>query len=87
MDLKYYREKIDKIDNDLLQLFKERMDTCRSIALYKKEHDLPVLNKERERELLDAIAEKTEEELRPYALKLYTQLLELSRAYQEEIFI
>jgi len=87
MDLNDYRAQIDKIDNDLLQLFKERMDVCRHIALYKKEHGLPVLNAERERELLITIENKSEEFLRPYTLKLYTTLLELSRDYQKGIFL
>ena len=75
MDLQDYRKQIDAIDNELLRLFKERMDIVRQIALYKKEHDLPVLNAEREKEILDAID-------CPYAKELFSTLLELSCAYQ-----
>jgi chorismate mutase/prephenate dehydratase len=78
MDLQDYRKQIDAIDNDLLRLFKERMDIVRQIALYKKEHGLPVLNAEREREILDAID-------CPYAQKLYRVLFELSREYQGSV--
>jgi len=85
MDLQNYREQIDKIDDELLQLFSERMNIARQIALYKKEHNLPALDAARETEKLAAIDEKASEEMRPYAHKLYEILFELSRAYQEGI--
>ena len=78
MDLQDYRKQIDVIDNELLRLFKARMDVVRQIALYKKERGLPVLNEEREKEILAAID-------CPYAQKLYRVLFELSREYQGSV--
>ena len=75
MDLQDYRKHIDRIDNELIQLFKERMDVIRQIALYKKEHGLPILDAAREQEKLNSID-------CPYTRKLYTMLFELSREYQ-----
>ena len=85
MDLQSYREQIDTIDNELLRLFQERMSLARQIALYKKEHDLPALDAAREAEKMSVIDEKADDELRPYAQKLYALLFALSRAYQEGI--
>jgi len=85
MDLKYYRDKIDEIDNELLRLFKERMSIAHQIALYKRMHDLPTLDPVREAEKLIKIGEKAGEDMRPYAHKLYEVLFELSRAYQDRI--
>ena len=85
MDLQNYREQIDRIDDELLQLFKERMGVARQITLYKREHNLPVLDAARETEKLAVIDEKTSGELRPYARELFELLFELSRAYQEGI--
>jgi len=84
MDLQNYREQIDTIDDELLRLFRERMNIARQVALYKKEHNLPVLDAVREAEKLAAIEDKAGEDMRQYARKLYTLLLELSRTYQEE---
>ena len=78
MDLQDYRKQIDRIDNELLHLFKERMDVVRQVALYKKEHGLPVLDATREQEKLTSI-------VCPYTRKLYTTLFELSREYQRGI--
>lgn len=85
MDLQNYRELIDRIDDDLLKLFIERMDISRQIAQYKKEHNLPVLDALREREKLAAIGEKAGKDMRSYANMVYSMLFELSRAYQGSI--
>ena len=82
MDLGDYRAKIDKIDDELLRLFMERMDTCRQIAQYKKENGLPVLDAEREGKKLSLIGEKAGE-MRSFAQTLFRLLLDLSRAHQE----
>jgi chorismate mutase len=73
-----FREQIDKIDGEIFRLFGERMDVVRQIALYKKEHCLPVRDAAREREKLAAHE-------CPYAQKLCAALMEISREYQESM--
>jgi chorismate mutase/prephenate dehydratase len=85
MDLQDYRVQIDKVDDALLLLFKERMHISRKIAVYKKEHGLPALDAGREKEKLAAIGEAAGEGLRHYANNLYLALFEISRAYQESV--
>jgi chorismate mutase/prephenate dehydratase len=82
MDLQDYRAQIDKVDDELLRLFKERMDISRQISQFKKEHSLPLLDAAREREKLAGIGEKAGDEIRSYAHILYTTMFELSRAHQ-----
>ena len=53
MNLEEIRTEIDALDKELLALFERRMDLCRDVALYKKEHNLPVFQPEREEKLLD----------------------------------
>ena len=85
MEMKEYRAQIDRIDEALLQLFKERMDVSRQIAEYKREHGLPVTDAAREREKLADIGEKAGDGLRSYARMLYTMLFEFSRSHQGNI--
>ena len=85
MDLSQYRADIDRIDDQLLRLFVERMEVAAGIAAYKRENGLPVLDERREREKLLRIAEKTPEELRDYAVSLYSLIFELSRSSQNRL--
>ena len=75
MDLQDYRKQIDRIDSELLRLFRERMDVVREVALYKKEHGIPILDAAREQEKLASIDS-------PLERRLFAELFELSREYQ-----
>ena len=48
-DLTELRGKIDSIDAQMVDLFKERMSVSRDIAAYKKAHSMPTLDAGRER--------------------------------------
>lgn len=85
MDLETLREQIDTVDDRMLTLFLERMRLGEQIAAYKKENSLPVLNKAREREILERV-QSAAGELEPYAYQLFTMLMEMSRARQTELY-
>jgi len=85
MNLDELRQRIDGIDDDLVRLFVQRMEASAQIAEYKRENKLPVLDTDRERQKLAAVAELAGEELRSYACTLYSLLFELSRAYQTQL--
>lgn len=83
MDLQDYRAELDRIDDEIAALFKRRMETVRNVADYKKEHNTPVLNAGRERDILYRVTGACGEELQEYTKILYSTILELSRDYQE----
>ncbi len=85
MELKDYREKRDQIDDQLLQLFTERMDIAAEIAAFKQENSLPVLDLRREKEKLRSIEEKSRPELAEYSFTLFSMLMELSRSRQNRL--
>jgi len=85
MDLQEIRSIIDKIDAQLIQLFKERMDLTKKVAEYKKLHGLPIHDPVREREILKRVSQKAENEYEEAVKEIYTLLLRLSKAEQEKI--
>ena len=72
MELSDYRQQIDGIDSQLLALFYQRMEVAAQIAGYKKAHNLPALDAGRERAKLQQIADAAPEDLREYAVSLYS---------------
>ena len=85
MDLLEIRQRIDKIDNRLVELFVERMKITDEVAAFKKAKGLPVLDRGREEKILDKIALLAGEEFSSDAKELYEKIFELSRAHQEEL--
>lgn len=83
MELEAYRNKIDKIDEEILRLFEKRMELAGEIGQWKRENHMPVFQPEREAQKLDCLKKQADSRLSPYAMKLFETLFALSRAYQE----
>ncbi len=83
-DLKEIRQEINEIDESLVELFKRRMDCSKDVAIYKKANGIPILNAEREQEILDEMLIRGGE-YGHSAQILYSNIMELSRALQHNI--
>ena len=81
-DISVLREEINAVDSQMVELFKKRMAIAASVAEYKKEKGLPVLDAARERALLAHISDMAGAEYDGYARTLYHTMLDVSRAYQ-----
>ncbi len=85
-DLKDIREKITKIDNKMAELFQERMEQVAKVAEYKKICGLPILDAEREQQVIINGAARIEDvDLRSYYISFLKSNMELSRRYQSSI--
>ncbi len=84
MELADLRVQIDKIDTELVELFKRRMNVSAEVAEYKRRTGMNVLDASRERALLDKVSELSGEEFEEYTRTLYATILELSRSYQHK---
>ncbi|WP_373576795.1 bifunctional chorismate mutase/prephenate dehydratase [Parafannyhessea umbonata] len=83
-DLSDIRKEIDSIDTQIVELFKRRMSCADAVAAYKRAHDLPVLDRSRERELLSRRAAQVPEDMKVYTEVLFELLMEASRNRQGE---
>ena len=84
MELDKVRKEIDDIDSELLSLFLRRMDLGKKAMLEKKKCGKPVMDKSREREILKGVSEKSGE-MSAYSHRMFKELLNLSRSYQNMI--
>jgi len=84
MDLNQLRSEIDKIDDQLISLFGQRMEIAAQIGDYKKQNNLPIFVPAREREKLLDVSQKAGTEMANYTRVLYSMIFELSRSYQSK---
>ena len=82
MDLSQIREQINRVDDQLVKLFVERMELAEQVAAYKREHNMPIFVPAREREILKKVAEQAGPTFGPYARLLYANIMDLSRSHQ-----
>lgn len=85
MSIELYRQQIDEIDQLMMELFKKRMELSKTIGLYKKEHQLPIFDQKREKDILLKRKEMIKDEkLWPYYEVFIQQIFDLSKAYQHD---
>ena len=84
MDLSQLRSEIDKIDDQLISLFGQRMEIAAKIGDYKKQNNMPIFVPSREREKLLDVSQKAGTEMANYTRVLYSMIFELSRSYQSK---
>ena len=84
-ELQNLRRDIDAIDREMVELFRRRMDVTRKVGEYKRERGIPVLDQERERQVLRNKGELAGEELRPAVITLYQTIMALSRRQQRDM--
>lgn len=83
MDLKQLRDGIDEIDSEILSLFMKRMELCKGVADYKKEHNMPVFQGGREKQVIDRIKELTaDKNLENGTAALFTNIMDISKILQ-----
>lgn len=85
MTLSELRMEINRIDQQLMKLFVERMSVVDNIARVKKAEGLSVMVPDREKEVLENALTAVPREIIFYGTSLYRHILELSRERQREI--
>lgn len=79
-DLSNIRQRIDEIDDNIIDLFVQRMQCVSEVSAYKAAHNLPVLDPSRERAKLAYVASQVPDELKSYSQVLFSLLMETARA-------
>ena len=84
MTLDILRENIDIIDDQILDLFLKRLKCCEKIANLKAKSNIPILNEEREREVLMNISQKSDK-YSDESQQLFSEIMSICRDRQYKI--
>lgn len=81
--LEELRVELDKIDNQMVELYQKRMNVCREVGDYKVKAGRKVYDRQREQEKLADVASKVDNDFDKNGVReLYTQLMSMSRKLQ-----
>jgi chorismate mutase/prephenate dehydratase len=84
-NLDVYRAQIDEIDKQLTKLIEQRLEVVLKVGQYKREHNLPVFNKEREAEVIIKNTSKLNNKHFSFAIEeIYKSIIEASKKLEEE---
>ncbi len=80
------RVKINEIDREMARLFSLRMKAVETVAEYKKERGLPILDKDREQALIGKNSSLIDDPaIRSHYIRFLEEELAVSRRYQESL--
>ena len=77
------RMKINEIDRKMAELFEERMNYSKSVAIYKQEHALPIYDSTREQEVIANNSKYIKNsEIKDYYVDFLQNTMNISKRYQ-----
>ena len=84
--MKDLRNQIDILDESIQNLFLERMQVVKQVAIFKKENNMKVFDEAREIEVIKKnVARLDNLELLDLYEDFYKKILEVSKKYQERV--
>ncbi|MBQ3150736.1 MAG: chorismate mutase [Clostridia bacterium] len=80
------RIRINEIDREMARLFCERMDAAAEVAEYKRDHGMPILDREREEKLIQKnMSYITDDSLTDFYTNFIRSTIDISKNYQRRI--
>ena len=84
MSLDKLRDEINRIDKEIHDLFIERMNVSREVAIFKQEHNLPVFQANREDEIINKVRDNSPENLKNSSEVLFKNIMDISKCKQQQ---
>lgn len=78
-ELEKLRKEIDAVDQTLVSLLEKRFKLVRQVGLYKHQHQLPILDKTREKHVLEAKKKLVDEKMWPHYERIFQLLMDISK--------
>ena len=86
MELKQARLEINKLDKEIVRLLEKRFDLVREIGNYKRKHNLPIYDEDRERQVIESCLTFLEnEEYSKFIDDTYLQIMKTCKDIQNNI--
>ncbi len=85
MNIDNLRKEIDAIDEQLVVLLQQRLDTVQKIGIYKAHNGLAIRNHEREENVIKKALLEAKEDYHDYVTKFMAEVIEMSCHLQESM--
>lgn len=83
MDLNALRERIDQVNDRLLDLFLERAELVRQVADYKRARGLPIHDPERERQVIERMQARAPG-LESHVAAFFTGMMDIAKQIEAD---
>ncbi len=84
MDLTSLRSEIDNIDNQILELFKRRMEINIDVAKYKQANNMQIFQQGRENQVIERVTANSPDWLKNGTESLFLQIMDIGKSIQQQ---
>lgn len=86
MEIKDYREEINKLDKQIVSLLEKRMDVASAIGLEKKKLGLPVFDGAREKERIETVKALASNPIyKDHIGEIYQKLMDETKLVEQQL--
>jgi len=82
--LKYYRDRIDVIDRNIVKLLLSRFKLAEQIADYKKNYKLKLIDKKREHHIINNVKNYSGKKHQTFLKKIFSDIIDYSKKVQSK---
>ena len=79
MDLQEYRKQIDVIDDEIVRLFRRRMEIVDEMGRLKRSKGVEPEDRNREAEIVGRLSETVSDDLKPAVARLYNPIFSIGK--------
>jgi chorismate mutase len=85
--LEPFRRRLDELDDQIARLLGERFEVCREIALFKREHEIPMMQPDRVKQVRERYLERGAEVALPaqFTEELFELLIAATCKMEDEL--
>lgn len=87
MKLTDIRIQINEIDDQLKELFLLRMRHVQDVAEYKAKHGMPILDSQREQEMVERLITGVDPSIQSYYLSFLESYIKISKEFQTKLLL
>lgn len=85
-ELDQARQEINHINQQLVELLEQRFTAVTKVNHYKKAHQLPILDRQREQDILNKVtAQVTDPDKAPFIAAVFQDIMKQSRQYEQAL--
>lgn len=83
--MKPFRERINLIDNQIVDLLVERYKIIREVGLFKEENNIPTVVEERVKEVINLVGDRAGEDYEDIVCEIYALMIAIAHDLEDEV--
>lgn len=83
--MKPYRDRINALDDQIVDLLVERYKIIREVGAFKEKHNIPTVVEERVKEVINRVGDRSGEDYEDIVCEIYALMIAIAHDVEDEV--